>query len=167
MSVRICSCRKRKVLASVPDQHDQHILKALFKIWNFYANAEHTHKKLMLLLRVHISAWCICSVNASVPDLYAQGAHQFLQIRLSIRVKNFEAPKEPLNNFLHLILTPQSPSRRDLIVEKSLKSERSKISHMDSFKDPGIFKLTWNLGDAKSWWLNSVSTSLISGLIIR
>ncbi len=51
--------------ASVPYLHDQHVLKGTFQIWNFYAYTEHTCKKLMLMLRVRISSWCVCSANAT------------------------------------------------------------------------------------------------------
>jgi hypothetical protein len=60
----------------------------------------------------------VCSVQASVPDPYAQGTHQFLMrmlsifllklkkslltIRLSIRVRIFAAPNEPLNIFIQI-----------------------------------------------------------------
>ncbi len=73
-----------------------------FQIWNFYAYAEHTHKKLMRMLRLCISSWPVCSVYASVPDLYAhwcrcsscfEGTALF-KIRLSPRVRNFVAPNK-------------------------------------------------------------------------
>ncbi len=56
----------------------------LFKFFNFYAYAEHTREKLMRMLMVSISSWCICSANASIPDPYAQGTHQFLMRMLSM-----------------------------------------------------------------------------------
>ncbi len=106
---------------SVPDAHTQcrhpfltHminiILKALFKFGIF------TH-----MLSIHLRNWCICSGDASVPDVYAQQTHQFLtpilrvrispccicsacfegtvllKMRLSRCVRNFAAPKKPLN----------------------------------------------------------------------
>jgi len=36
------------------------------------------------MLSMRISSWCVCSVHASVPDPYAQGAHQFLMRMLSM-----------------------------------------------------------------------------------
>jgi hypothetical protein len=44
------------VYASVPQPHDQHVLEEPFQIWNFYIYAEHTHKKVMCMLRVRISS---------------------------------------------------------------------------------------------------------------
>ncbi len=74
-ALRVCSA-----WASVPYAHARHALKGPFQIWNFYANAEHSRKKLMRMLRVHISSWLVCSANASVPDPYAQDAHQLLMV---------------------------------------------------------------------------------------
>jgi hypothetical protein len=77
-SACISSWRARSVHASVPYAHAQHALKEAFQIWNFYAYAEHTHKKLMRMLRVRTSSWLICSAYASVPDTHAQCTYQFL-----------------------------------------------------------------------------------------
>ncbi len=92
-----------------------------FKIWIFYAYAEHTRQELKRMLGMRISSWCVCSAGASFPDAYAQQAHQFLtrmlrvrisrwcvcsacfegnaliKIILSIRIRNFAAPNRPLN----------------------------------------------------------------------
>jgi hypothetical protein len=66
------------VHASVPYAHAQHALKGPFKIWNFYAYAEDTGKKLML-----------CLGYASVPDSYAQQTHQFLTRMLRVRISSW------------------------------------------------------------------------------
>jgi hypothetical protein len=56
------------VHASVPYEHDQHVLKGPFQIWNFYAYAEHWH------------------------DLYAQGTHQIMMRMLSESEGTFPDP---------------------------------------------------------------------------
>ncbi len=86
-----------------------------------------------LMLSIRVRNWCVCPGYASVPDAFAQGMHKFLmhmlseriiswcvcsacfegtvllKIRLSIRVRNFAAPNEPLNMLLKKILfSPQS-----------------------------------------------------------
>ncbi len=99
LSARISSLRTWSAYFEGPSQ-----------IWNFYAYAEHRCKKLMHMLMVCISFWCVCLANASVPDPYAQGKHQLmivcsacfegtalLKIRLSTCVRNFATPNEPLN----------------------------------------------------------------------
>ncbi len=79
LSMRISALRVCSACASVPYVHAQHALKGPFQIWNFYAYAE-----LMRILRVCIISWLVCLANASVPDPYAQGAHQFLMRMLSM-----------------------------------------------------------------------------------
>ncbi len=80
-----------------PDMHAQHVFKGPLQIWNFDAYAEHRRKKLIRMLRLHISSWPVCteyasvldayaqhilkglcSVHTFVPDAYAQCTHQFL-----------------------------------------------------------------------------------------
>jgi hypothetical protein len=56
LSMRISALRVCSACASVPYVHAQHSLKGPFQIWNFYAYAEHTRKKLMHMLRVRISS---------------------------------------------------------------------------------------------------------------
>ncbi len=111
LSVRISSLRACSVHASLPDTYAQHGLKALFKFGIF-----------LLMLSLRVKNWCIHSACASVPDAYSQLMHQFLlrvrislwcvysacfegtallKIRLSIRIRNFAAPNEPLNIFLN------------------------------------------------------------------
>ncbi len=76
------------------------------------------------MLRVRISTWCVCSTNASVPDPYAQGTHQslmrklsmfwrsaLLKIGLSICVRKFAVPNEPLNSFFKFYFNPRLQSR--------------------------------------------------------
>jgi hypothetical protein len=55
LSMSIIALRVYSACASVPYAHAQHALKGPFRIWNFYAYAEHTRKKLMLMLTVRIS----------------------------------------------------------------------------------------------------------------
>jgi hypothetical protein len=55
------------------------------------------------------------------------------KITLSTRVRNFVAPKEPLN-IKKNYFKPKSPSYRDFMPLKSRKSERSKISHLGTLK---------------------------------
>ena len=76
----------------------------LSMVWNFYAYAEHTRKKLVRMLSIRVRNWCACwayasvpdpgayaqhilkgmrSVHALVPDAYAQCTHQFLTRMLS------------------------------------------------------------------------------------
>jgi hypothetical protein len=58
------------------------------------AQAEHTRKELMRVLRMRISSLRACSVNASVPDGYAQHSFKALfkfgifTLMLSIRMRN-------------------------------------------------------------------------------
>jgi hypothetical protein len=54
---------------------------------------------------------------------------------MSIRVRNFAPLNEPLNilNFF-FILTQKSPTRRNFMVQKSGKSERSNISRLGTLK---------------------------------
>ncbi len=59
-----------------------------------YAQAEHTRKGLMRTLSMRVSSLRACSVNASVPETYAQ--HRFkalfefgvFTLMLSIRIRN-------------------------------------------------------------------------------
>jgi hypothetical protein len=86
------------------------VWRDLFQIWNFYAYAEHTRKKLVRMLSIRISSWPVCSgyasvpgayaqhflkgmrsVHALVPDAYAQCTHQFLTRMLSIRISSWRA----------------------------------------------------------------------------
>ncbi len=59
-----------------------------------YAQAEHTRKGLMRTLSMRISSLRACSVNASVPDAYAQHCFKALfefgifTLILSIRIRN-------------------------------------------------------------------------------
>ncbi len=88
ISACISSWHVRSVHASVPDAHaqctHQFLTRKLSMHWRafpnmeFYAYAEHMHKKLMRMLKLHISFWPVCSVYASVRDLYAQDTHQSL-----------------------------------------------------------------------------------------
>ncbi len=95
LSIRVRNWCVWSFCASVPDAYAEHthqflkrmlsmVWRDLFQIWNFYAYAEHTRKKLMRMLGVRISSWLVCSANASVPDPYAQGTHQFLMRMLRI-----------------------------------------------------------------------------------
>ena len=58
------------------------------------AHAEHTRKELMRTLSMRISSLRACSVNASVPDAYAQHSFKALfefgifTLMLSIRIRN-------------------------------------------------------------------------------
>ncbi len=121
LSIRVrnwCVC---SACASVPDAYAQHTLqfltrklsmvwRDLLQIWNFYAYAEHTRKKLVRMLSIRISSWPVCSgyasvpgeyaqhflkgmrsVHALVPDAYAQCTHQFLNRMLSIRFSSWRA----------------------------------------------------------------------------
>jgi len=81
---RISTWRARSVHPLVPSAHAQHGLKGPLQIWNFYAYAEHTPKKLMCMLGVRISSWPLCSGYASVPYQYAQGTHHILMRMLSM-----------------------------------------------------------------------------------
>ncbi len=58
VSMRISALCECSACTSVPYAHAQHALKRPppFQIWNFYAYAEHTRKKLMRMLRVRISS---------------------------------------------------------------------------------------------------------------
>jgi hypothetical protein len=76
--VRINSLRLCSVLTSVPYMHAQHVLKGPLQIWNFYAYAEHTRKKLMRMLRVRI-----------VPNPCAQVMHQFLTHMHRVRISSW------------------------------------------------------------------------------
>jgi hypothetical protein len=125
LRVRISSWHARLGHASVPDMHAwgthqfltstltarisflrcaQHALKGPFQIWNFYAYAEHTCKKLMRMLRYASvpgpyapSSWCICSAFFKgtalcarlVPYAYTQGTQQFLTHMLSPRISSW------------------------------------------------------------------------------
>ncbi len=114
LSAHISSWRASSVHASVPYAHAQRVLKEHFQNWNLYAYAEHTHKKLMHVLRISISSWCdmlsifwrhcsqrthqflmrmlstrtsswlVCSAYTSVPDVHAQCTHQFLTRMLRV-----------------------------------------------------------------------------------
>jgi hypothetical protein len=70
-----------------PDVHAQHVLKGPFQMWNFYAYAEHTRKKLkpMYTQGTHQFLTRMLRVYASVSDPYAQCTHQFLIRMLSLR----------------------------------------------------------------------------------
>jgi hypothetical protein len=99
-----CIC---SACASVPDASAHHALqflacmlsmvcRDLFQIWNFYACAEHTRKKLVRMLSIRVSSWCVCSAffegNAlCAPDAYAQCTHQFLTRMLSVRISSWRA----------------------------------------------------------------------------
>ena len=76
LSIRIRNWCVRSACASFPD-----------------AYAQQTHKFLTRMLRVRISPWCVCSACFEGTAL--------LKIRLSIRVRNFAAPNEPLNIFFY------------------------------------------------------------------
>ncbi len=43
----------------------------------------------MLMLSICVRNWCVCSGYASVPDPYAQGAHQFLTRMFSERISSW------------------------------------------------------------------------------
>ncbi len=118
LSARMSSWRVRSVHASVPYGYAQHGLKEPFQIWNFYAYSEHTHKKLVLMFRVHISSWRLRSkypisswrvrtampacfdesfflsyvrpVHALALNAYAQCTHQFLTRMLSARTSSWQ-----------------------------------------------------------------------------
>ncbi len=151
----ISSWRVHSVHESVPDAHaqctHQFLTRMLSMSWRPFLNLEF----FTLMLSIRIGNWCVCSVYASVPDWYAQCTHQFLtsmlkvrtshwcgcsacfegtallKIRLNKRVRHFTAPNEPLNICkIFFILIPKSPSW----TYKSWESERSKISHLGTFK---------------------------------
>jgi hypothetical protein len=42
----------------------QNVLKEPFRVWKFYAYAEHKHKELLQMLSNHLSSLCICSVHS-------------------------------------------------------------------------------------------------------
>ncbi len=164
LSERISSCRVyiRSVLASVPDTdalcshqfltrtlsahisslaHDQHVVKDLFK-FGMYAYAENTRKKLKRMLRLRISSWFVCSVNASVPDAYMLSMFWrdcAQKIRLSIRVRNFAAPNEPLRIFNFFLNLNPTQSRKS---QTSWQSERSKVSYLGTV--PGVLYVFLN-----------------------
>ncbi len=98
-------------------------LKGPFQIWNFYAqlsirlrnwfvcsgyvlvpdaNAQRTRPFLTRMLRVRISPWCVSSACFEGTAL--------LKIGLSIRVRNFAAPNEPLNIYIYKNFKSQSRS---------------------------------------------------------
>jgi hypothetical protein len=65
LSMRFSSLRVCSACASVPDAYAQHALhflthmlsmncRDLFQIWNFYAYAEHTRKKLVRMLSIGV-----------------------------------------------------------------------------------------------------------------
>ena len=64
-------------------------------------NAEYTHQELMRTLSIRVRNWCICSACTSVPDTYAQHAHQFLTHMLSIGIKISNLKEVPTNHTEH------------------------------------------------------------------
>ncbi len=121
-----------------------------FQIFSGYASlpdlyAQGTHQILMGMLSARISSWPVCSGYASVLDAYAQHVLKglrSLKIRLSWCVQTVVAPNDPLNIFYKFfILTPKSPSRRNLMLLKSWKSDRWKISHLGTFNGLASLKL--------------------------
>jgi hypothetical protein len=154
LSIRVrnwCVC---SVWASVPDAYAQHahqflmrmlsmVCRDLFQIWNFYVYTEHTLKKLMRMLRVRVSSWLVCSANASVPDLYAQGTHQFLMRMLSIFWRECALPHQ----FLTRMLSVRISSWRACSMHTSVPDAHAQCTHQFLTRMLRVYKINiWKIG---------------------
>jgi hypothetical protein len=164
LSIRVrnwCVC---SAWASVPDTYAQHtrqflmrmlsmVWRDLFQIWNVYAYAEHARKKLMRMLRVRISSWLVCSANASVPDPYVQGTHQFLMRMLSIFWMRSvhalvpDAYAQCTHKFLTRMLSIRISSWRACLVHASVPDAHAQCTHQFLTRMLRVYKMNiWKIG---------------------
>ncbi len=152
LSMRINALHVCSACASVPYTHAHHALKGPFQIWNFYAYAEHTRKKLMRgthqfltrMLSERISSWPVCSGCASVPDAYAQ---HFLKGIRYMHALVHDAYAQCTHQFLTRMLRIRISSWRACSVHASVPDAHAQCMHQFLTRMLRVYKMNiWKIG---------------------